>query len=60
MAGGNRFLKSVIYTLYYFLKPEVKFKKPQISCGTEYELRVKTKSRVFYSEINMLIYCFLI
>jgi len=40
MAGGNRFLKSVIYTLYYFLKPEVKFKKTQISGDTEYELRV--------------------
>jgi hypothetical protein len=40
MAGGNQFLKSVIYTLYYFLKPEVKFKKPKLSCGTEYELRV--------------------
>jgi len=40
MAGGNRFLKSVIYTLYYFLKPEVKLKKPQIFCCPEYELRV--------------------
>jgi hypothetical protein len=24
----------------FILEPEVKFKKPQISCGTEYELRV--------------------